>query len=233
MPQARARRSRRSCRPASTRPRRRCTRTCAAIFGGNIRQCVTGAAPIAKEILEFFYACGVPVMEGYGMTETSTVATANTPDDFRFGSVGKPIPGVEAKVAEDGELLLRGPNIFQGYYKNEEATSETLVDGWLHTGDLGHDRRGRLRLHRRPQEGHHHHGGRQEHHARQPRERAQAEPLDLPGRGGRRPAPLPGRADHDRPRGGPGVRRAARRRRGGPARVRGRCGPRSRRWSTR
>ena len=108
-----------------------------ALFGGRIRQCVTGAAPIAKEILEFFYACGVPVMEGYGMTETSTVATSNVPQDFRFGSVGKPIPGVEAKVAEDGELLLRGANIFQGYYKNEVATTETLVDGWLHTGDLG------------------------------------------------------------------------------------------------
>ena len=108
-----------------------------ALFGGNIRQCVTGAAPIAQEILEFFYACGVPVMEGYGMTETSTVATANTPDDFRFGSVGKPLPNVEAKVADDGELLLKGPNIFQGYYKNEQATGETLVEGWLHTGDLG------------------------------------------------------------------------------------------------
>ena len=108
-----------------------------ALFGGRIRQCVTGAAPIAKEILEFFYACGVPVMEGYGMTETSTVATSNVPQDFRFGSVGKPIPGVEAKVAQDGELLLRGANIFQGYYKNEVATTETLVDGWLHTGDLG------------------------------------------------------------------------------------------------
>jgi long-chain acyl-CoA synthetase len=107
------------------------------LFGGNIRQCNTGAAPIAKEILEFFYACGVPVMEGYGMTETATVATVNTPDEFRLGSVGKPIPRVEAKVAEDGELLLRGPNIFKGYYKNEEATGDTLVDGWLHTGDLG------------------------------------------------------------------------------------------------
>jgi long-chain acyl-CoA synthetase len=108
-----------------------------SLFGGNIRECVTGAAPIAREILEFFYACGVPVMEGYGMTETSTVASTNTPDDFRFGSVGKPLPGVEAKVAEDDELLLRGANIFQGYYKNPDATSETLVDGWLHTGDLG------------------------------------------------------------------------------------------------
>ncbi|MDQ3587289.1 MAG: AMP-dependent synthetase/ligase [Actinomycetota bacterium] len=108
-----------------------------ALFGGKIRQCVTGAAPIAQEILEFFYACGVPVMEGYGMTETSTVATANTPEAFRFGSVGKPLPGVQAKVAEDGELLLKGPNIFQGYYKDEEATGEALVEDWLHTGDLG------------------------------------------------------------------------------------------------
>jgi long-chain acyl-CoA synthetase len=108
------------------------------LFGGRCEQCVTGAAPIAKEILEFFYACGVPVMEGYGMTETSTSATVNTPDEYRFGSVGKPLTGVEAKIAEDGELLLRGPNIFRSYYKNDEATRETLVDGWLHTGDLGH-----------------------------------------------------------------------------------------------
>ncbi len=108
------------------------------LFGGRMRQAVTGAAPIAQEILEFFYACGVPVMEGYGMTETSTVATVNTPDDFRFGSVGKPLPGVEVRIGEDGEVLLRGPNIFQGYYKNEAASQEALADGWLHTGDLGH-----------------------------------------------------------------------------------------------
>jgi long-chain acyl-CoA synthetase len=107
------------------------------LFGGQIRQCSTGAAPIASEILEFFYACGVPVMEGYGMTETSTVASSNRLDAFRFGSVGKPLAGVEAKIAEDGELLLRGDNIFHGYFKNESATSEALADGWLHTGDLG------------------------------------------------------------------------------------------------
>jgi long-chain acyl-CoA synthetase len=107
------------------------------LFGGRIRQCVTGAAPIAKEILEFFYACGIPIMEGYGMTETATAATSNLPDAFRFGSVGKPFPGVEVKIGEDGEVLLRGPNIFKEYYKNPDATSETLVDGWLHTGDLG------------------------------------------------------------------------------------------------
>ena len=108
-----------------------------ALFGKNIRECVTGAAPIAQEILEFFYACGVPVMEGYGMTETATSATVNRSNDFRFGSVGKPLPGVEVKIGDDGEVLVKGPNIFQGYYKNDEATHEALEDGWLHTGDLG------------------------------------------------------------------------------------------------
>jgi long-chain acyl-CoA synthetase len=109
------------------------------LFGQNIRECVTGAAPIAPEILEFFYACGVPVMEGYGMTETSTSATVNRPHagEFRFGSVGKAQKGVEVKIADDGEVLIKGPNIFQGYYKNEAATEETLEQGWLHTGDLG------------------------------------------------------------------------------------------------
>jgi long-chain acyl-CoA synthetase len=109
------------------------------LFGQNIRECVTGAAPIAAEILEFFYACGVPVMEGYGMTETSTSATVNRPHagGFRFGSVGKPQANVEVKIADDGEVLIKGPNIFKGYYKNEDATSEALEDGWLHTGDLG------------------------------------------------------------------------------------------------
>jgi long-chain acyl-CoA synthetase len=109
------------------------------LFGTKIRECVTGAAPIAPEILEFFYACGVPVMEGYGMTETSTSSTVNRPEPggFRFGSVGKPQQGVEVRIGDDGEVLIKGPNIFQGYYKNEDATRETLEDGWLHTGDLG------------------------------------------------------------------------------------------------
>jgi long-chain acyl-CoA synthetase len=108
-----------------------------AAFGGRVREAVSGAAPIAKEILEFFYACGVPVMEGYGMTETATAATACSPENHRFGSVGKPFPGVEVKIAEDGELLIKGPNIFQGYHNRAEESFGAIEDGWLHTGDLG------------------------------------------------------------------------------------------------
>jgi long-chain acyl-CoA synthetase len=108
-----------------------------AAFGGRLKQANTGAAPIAKEILEFFYACGVPVLEGYGMTETATVATTQTVEDHRLGSVGKALPGCEIRIAEDGEVLIKGPNIFGGYYKNDDASFGAIVDGWLHTGDLG------------------------------------------------------------------------------------------------
>jgi long-chain acyl-CoA synthetase len=108
-----------------------------AAFGGRLREAVTGAAPISKDILEFFYACGIPVMEGYGMTETATVATSSSPEQHRFGSIGKPLPGVEVRIADDGELLVKGANIFQGYYKNDDASFGAVEDGWLHTGDLG------------------------------------------------------------------------------------------------
>ena len=107
------------------------------LFGGRVRQCVSGAAPINTDILRFFDAAGVLVLEGYGMTETSTAATTSTPEDFRFGTVGRAFKGCEIKIADDGEVLIKGANIFQGYYKNDEATSETIVDGWLHTGDIG------------------------------------------------------------------------------------------------
>jgi long-chain acyl-CoA synthetase len=108
-----------------------------AIFGGNLRQAVTGAAPIAPEILEFFYAAGVPVLEGYGMTETATVATYSTVEHHRFGTVGRALPGNAIRIAPDGEVLIRGTNIFRGYYRNDDASFGAIVDGWLHTGDLG------------------------------------------------------------------------------------------------
>ena len=107
------------------------------LFGGEVRQAVSGAAPIAPEILEFFYAAGVPVLEGWGMTETTGVGTVGTLDHFKFGTVGRALPGVEIKIAEDGEILCKGPHIFREYWRNPEATEETMSDGWLRTGDLG------------------------------------------------------------------------------------------------
>jgi long-chain acyl-CoA synthetase len=108
-----------------------------AIFGGRVRQATSGAAPIAKEILEFFWACGVPVLEGYGMTETATAATLSTIADHRFGTVGRAFPGVELRIADDGEVLIKGANIFDGYHNDADASFGTVEHGWLHTGDLG------------------------------------------------------------------------------------------------
>ena len=109
-----------------------------ALFGGRLREALTGAAPIAPEILEFFYASGVPVMEGYGMSETMAIGTVNRQESFRFGTVGRALPGLEVRIADDGEILIRGPHLFGGYYLDPAATREALSpDGWLRTGDLG------------------------------------------------------------------------------------------------
>jgi len=107
-------------------------------LGPNDPVLITGAAPIAPDVIEFFYACGVPVLEGYGMTETCAAATLNTLGEVQVGSVGRPLPGTEVKIGEDGEILMRGPHVFKGYHRNEEATAEIMSEGgWLHSGDLG------------------------------------------------------------------------------------------------
>ncbi len=108
-----------------------------AIGMGNARVCVSGAAPIAREVLEFFASLDIVVLEVYGQSEDTGPTSFNTPTKYRFGSVGPAIPGVEVKIADDDEILVKGPNVFLGYYKDPEATASTLSDGWLLSGDLG------------------------------------------------------------------------------------------------
>jgi long-chain acyl-CoA synthetase len=107
-------------------------------LGGNIKFFISGGAPLSPKIAEFFAGIGITILEGYGLTETSPVLTSNTPNDIRFGYVGRPLNNVKLKIATDGEILAQGPNVMLGYYKNEDATKEVIdSEGWFHTGDIG------------------------------------------------------------------------------------------------
>lgn len=107
------------------------------VTGGNLRFFISGGAALARELGVFFEAVGILVLEGYGLTESSPVIAVNRENDYKFGSVGKTIPGVEVKIAKDGEILVYGPNVMQGYYKKKKETNEVIKDDWLHTGDIG------------------------------------------------------------------------------------------------
>ncbi|MCE9527246.1 MAG: AMP-binding protein, partial [Planctomycetales bacterium] len=107
------------------------------LLGGRIEQCCSGGAALPAHLFDYYYSQDVPLLQGYGLSESSPVISISTQTVVRRGSAGKPIPGVEVKIAEDGEILTRGPHVMPGYYKNEKATAEIIKDGWLYTGDYG------------------------------------------------------------------------------------------------
>jgi long-chain acyl-CoA synthetase len=106
-------------------------------FGGRVRFFISGAAALNREVAEWFHVAGLLILEGYGMTESSAGSVVNHPEDYKFGTVGMVFPGTEVKIAEDGEILIKGPGVMDGYHNMKDATDETLVDGWLLTGDIG------------------------------------------------------------------------------------------------
>ena len=192
-----------------------------ARLGGRLRIANAGGAPLSRDVAEFFHAIDILILEGYGLSEVTTAATVNRPSDFKFGTVGKPMPGVEIRIAEDGEILIRSNTVFAGYHGDPEATRAVLDDeGFVHTGDVGHlDEDGFLVITDRKKDIIVTAGGKNV--APQNLENdLKAHRLDLAGARRRRSAALHRGADHGRPRG-----------RGRPRRRRG-AGPRPGRRST-
>ena len=167
-----------------------------SVLGGRIRFLVSGGAPLSREIAEFFHAAGVLILEGYGLTETTAGSCVNRPEKYAFGSVGVPVPGLEVKIAEDGEILIRGGSVMKEYYGQARSDARGHRRRRLVPHRRHRRHRRRHRQDHRSQEGHHRQRRRQEHRAAEPRERAQGDAVHLAGDGPRRQAALPGRARH-------------------------------------
>ena len=172
-----------------------CSRKCAPGWVARRELFISGGAPLGRELAEWYADIGIRIHEGYGLTETSPVIAVNTPGAHKLGTVGKPLPNVEVRIADDGEVLVRGPSVFQGYWNRPQETRDAFVDGWFKTGDIGNLDSDGYPFDYRSQEGSDQDFGRKIHRAAADRKFAEAEPSHRNGRRARRPAKVPGRTD--------------------------------------